>query len=163
MPLTRIPATPDPRETSSALATEDEKLYGTWRLVSDVRQDVETGALTDNFGKHPRGFLTYGKDGRMTVIEVAEQRPMPTDLAKLADSDRAALFKTLLAYAGTFSFDGEVVIHHVDISWNNIWTGTNQVRNVRLEGRKLYITTNAQPSTIDGKLSVGILTWEKVE
>ena len=99
----------------------------------------------------------------MTVIEVAEQRPMPTDLAKLADSDRVALFKTLLAYAGTFSFDGKVVIHHVDVSWNNIWTGTNQVRNVRLEGRRLFITTNAQPSTIDGKLSVGILTWEKVE
>jgi hypothetical protein len=145
------------------LLNEKEKLYGTWRLVSDVRQDVETGAKTDNFGKHPQGFLTYGRDGRMNVIEVAEQRPKPTDLAKLTDVDRAALFKTLLAYSGTFSFDGKVVTHHVDISWNNNWTGTNQIRNVRLEGPRLYITTNPQPSAIDGKLSVGILTWEKVE
>jgi hypothetical protein len=145
------------------LATEKEKLYGTWRLVSDIRKDVETGAQTENFGKHPQGFLTYGRDGRMNVIEVAEQRPRPADLAKLADSDRAILFKTLLAYAGTFSFDGKVVTHHVDISWNNNWTGTDQLRNVRLEGNRLYITTNPQPSAIDGKLSVGILTWEKVE
>jgi hypothetical protein len=144
------------------LATEKEKLYGTWRLVSDVRKDVETGAMTDNFGKHPQGYLTYGPDGRMSAIEVAEQRPRPADLAELTDVDRAALFRTMLAYAGTFSFDGKVVIHHVDIAWNNNWTGTNQVRNARLEGDRLYITTNAQPSTIDGKLSIGILTWEKV-
>jgi hypothetical protein len=145
------------------LATEKEQLYGTWRLVSDVRQDVETGAKTDNFGKHPQGFLSYSRDGRMSAIEVAEQRPKPTDLAKLGDADRAALFRTLLAYAGTFSFDGRVVTHHVDISWNNNWTGTDQVRNVRLEGRMLYITTNVQPSAIDGKPSIGILTWEKIE
>jgi hypothetical protein len=145
------------------LATEKENLYGTWRLVSDVRQDVETGAMTDNFGKHPKGFLSYGRDGRMSAIEVAEQRPKPTDLAKLADADRAALFKTMLAYAGTFSFDGKVVTHHVDISWNDNWTGTNQIRNARFEGRRLYITTNAQPSPVDGKLTIGILTWEKVE
>jgi hypothetical protein len=144
------------------MATEKELLYGTWRLVSDVRQDVETGAKTDNFGKRPQGFLSYGRDGRMSVIEVAEQRPRPTDLAKLADTDRAALFRTMLAYAGTFSFDGEVVTHHVDISWNNNWTGTDQLRNVRLEGNMLYITTNVQPSTIDGKPTIGILTWEKV-
>jgi hypothetical protein len=144
------------------MATEKEDLYGTWRLVSDVRQDVETGAKTDNFGKHPQGFLSYARDGRMSAIEVAEQRPKPTDLAKLADADRVALFKTMLAYAGTFSFDGKVVIHHVDVSWNNNWTGTDQVRNVRLEGNRLFITTNVQPSTIDGKPTIGILTWEKV-
>jgi hypothetical protein len=144
------------------MATEKEDLYGTWRLVSDVRQDVETGAKTDNFGKHPQGFLSYARDGRMSAIEVAELRPKPMDLSKLADTDRAMLFKTMLAYAGTFSFDGKVVTHHVDVSWNNNWTGTDQVRNVRLEGNRLYITTNVQPSTIDGKPTIGILTWEKV-
>jgi hypothetical protein len=150
-------------EFPSALTVDKENLYGTWRLVSDVRQDVETGAMTDNFGKHPQGFLSYARDGRMSAIEVAEQRPQPPDLAKLSDEDRAALFRTMLAYAGTFSFDGKVVTHHVDISWNNNWTGTNQLRNARLEGDRLYITTNPQPSTIDGKLTVGILTWQKVE
>jgi hypothetical protein len=118
--------------------------------------------MTDNFGKHPQGFLSYARDGRMSALEVAEDRPKPTDLSKLEDADRVKLFRTLLAYAGTFTFDGKVVTHHVDVSWNNNWTGTNQVRNVRIEGRTLYITTNVQPSAIDGKPSIGILTWEKV-
>ncbi len=99
----------------------------------------------------------------MSAIVVADGRPKPTDLAKLSDSDRAALFKTMISYGGTFSFDGKIVTHHVDISWNENWTGTDQIRNVRLEGRRLYITTNAQPSPIDGKMTIGILTWERVE
>jgi hypothetical protein len=99
----------------------------------------------------------------MSAIVVADGRPKPADLAKLSDSDRAALFRTMISYGGTFSFDGKVVTHHVDISWNENWTGTDQVRNVRLDGRRLHITTNPQPSPIDGKLTIGILTWEKVE
>jgi hypothetical protein len=144
------------------MASEKEHLYGTWRLVSDVREDVATGARTDNFGKQPQGFLSYARDGRMSAIEVAEHRPKPADLSKLEDPDRVELFRTMLAYAGTFSFDGKVVIHHVDVSWNNNWTGTDQVRYVRLEGNRLYITTNVQPSPIDGKPTIGMLTWEKV-
>lgn len=147
----------------STSAIDKEDLYGTWLLVSDVRQDVATGVRTDNLGKSPHGFLTYGRDGRMSAIVVADGRPKPTDLAKLSDSDRAALFKTMISYGGTFSFDGKIVTHHVDISWNENWTGTNQIRNVRLEGRRLYITTNPQPSPIDGKMTIGILTWERLD
>jgi hypothetical protein len=147
----------------NASAVDKEDLYGTWRLVSDVRQDVSTGVRTDNLGKSPHGFLSYGRDGRMSAIVVADGRPKPADLAKLSDPDRAALFKTMISYGGTFSFDGKIVTHHVDISWNENWTGTDQIRNVRIEGRRLYITTNPQPSPIDGKMTIGILTWEKVE
>jgi len=147
----------------SASAIDKEDLYGTWRLVSDVRQDVATGVRTDNLGKSPHGFLSYGRDGRMSAIVVADGRPKPTDLSNLSDSDRAALFKTMISYGGTFSFDGKIVTHHVDISWNENWTGTDQIRNARLEGSKLYITTNPQPSPIDGKMTIGILTWEKIE
>jgi hypothetical protein len=55
------------------------------------------------------------------------------------------------------------VTHHVDISWNENWTGTHQVRNVRLDGDKLYISTNPQSNGIDGKIVVGELVWEKVK
>ena len=147
----------------NASAANKEDLYGTWRLVSDVRQDVATGVKTDNWGKAPHGYLTYGRDGRMNVIVVGEQRPKPADLAKLSDGDRAALFKTMLAYAGTFSFDGATVTHHIEISWNENWTGTDQMRHARIVGRSLYITTDPMPSPIDGKLIVAILTWEKLE
>jgi hypothetical protein len=147
----------------SAFAASKEDLYGTWRLLSDVREDVGTGAKTNNWDGNPQGYLTYGRDGRMSAIVVGGQRPKPKDLANLSDDDRATLYKTMLAYAGTYSVDGATVTHHVDISWNENWTGTNQIRHARIEGRRLYITTDPMPSRVDGRMIVAILVWEKID
>ena len=146
-----------------AWAAGSEELYGTWRLVSFVSQVVATGEKTDYFGKAPRGFLSYSRDGRMSALLVKDERPKPTDLAKVTNEERLELFKTMIAYGGTFSVAGNVVTHQVDISWNGNWTGTSQIRNFKLDGRKLYISTNPQPGITDGRLVIGILEWEKVE
>jgi Lipocalin-like domain len=140
-----------------------DDLYGTWRLVSYKRTLLATGETEDQLGKSPHGFINYGRDGRVIVIIAAEHRPKPQDLAKTTDRERAELFNSLTAYAGTYSFDGKTITHHVDISWNEIWTGTDQVRDVMLEGNKLTLTTPPAPNGHDGKMSVSILTWEKME
>ncbi len=147
----------------SAWAGGKEDLYGTWRLVSYAQEILATGEKINSFGKAPRGFLHYSPDGRMYAILVKDERPKPTDLAKMTNEERVELFKTLIAYGGTFKFDGKTVTHYVDISWNENWTGTAQVRNARLEGHKLYISTNPTPRPEDGKLIIAVLTWEKVE
>ncbi len=147
----------------SVWAAGDEDLYGTWRLVSYTQEILATGEKIDIFGKAPRGFLHYSRDGRMTAILVKAERIKPTDLTKMTNEERVELFNTVIAYGGTFTFDGKTVTHHVDISWNENWTGTAQVRNVRLEGGKLYISTNPMPRPEDGKPNIGVLTWEKVK
>lgn len=58
-----------------------EPLYGTWRLVSLRQTVVATGETRDLFGKAPRGFLTYGRDGRIMVPIVKDDRPTPTGAA----------------------------------------------------------------------------------
>jgi hypothetical protein len=70
-------------------------------LVSYTQIIVATGEKSEIFGKAPRGFVNYGRDGRMMVLIVKDQRPKPTDLAKMTDHERADLFRTLVAYAGT--------------------------------------------------------------
>jgi hypothetical protein len=99
----------------------------------------------------------------MSAILAKDGRPKPVDMAKLTGEERAELFSTMIAYAGTFTFDGETVTHHVDISWNENFTGTDQVRHVKLEGGKLSLTTNPQPRGTDGKVIVMELMWEKVK
>jgi hypothetical protein len=140
----------------------NEDLYGTWRLLSYSERVMATGETSAYFGESPHGFLSYSRDGRMFAIIAAEGRRKPADMAALTAEERAGLFNTMAAYAGTFSFDGKTVIHHVDISWNENWTGTDQVRHVRLEGGKLHITSAPLPSDVDGRIIVGELTWEKV-
>jgi hypothetical protein len=46
----------------------------------------------------------------------------------------------MVAYSGRYTIEGDKVVHHVDISWNESWTGTDQVRFLNLEGDKLTVT-----------------------
>ena len=147
---------------ASSIGASDqvEQLYGTWRLVSNIREVVGTGERANIFGEAPRGLLTYGRDGRMSAIVVGENRPKPMDLAKLTDHERAELFKTMVAYAGTFSVEGDRIVHNVDISWNENWTGTAQVRHFRVEGRRVII--RGDQIGPDGRHVIAVLTWEKL-
>jgi Lipocalin-like domain len=70
--------------------------------------------------------------------------------------------KTLLAYTGKFTIDGDKFTTKVDISGNELLTGLDQVRFFKLEGEKLSIRTAEQPSSVyPGKRVVGTLIWER--
>jgi len=77
----------------------------------------------------------------MIVLVVRNPRPKPESIEKTTDQERADLFRTMTAYAGTYRFDGEKIEHHIDLSWNEVWTGTTQVRSVKREGERLVYTT----------------------
>jgi hypothetical protein len=139
-----------------------EELYGTWRLLSCTQTVVATGETIHIFGKAPRGFIQYGRDGRMMVLIVHEERPKPAGLATMTDQERAELFKTMVAYGGTYAFDGTTVTHHLDISWNQVWTGTDLVRHITFDGRKAIFTTDPGPRSQDGQVAISVLTWEKL-
>ena len=140
-----------------------EVLEGTWKLVSSTRTNTTTGATTDSFGPNPLGYIMYGKDGRMMVLITRSDRPKPDSTDKMTDEQRSRLFSSVLAYSGTYKFDGETIEHHIDGSWNQVWTGTTQIRNVKKDGDRLIYTTQPGPSPIDGSMGFATLVWEKVK
>ena len=78
------------------------------------------------------------------------------------DADSAAVLKSLMVHTGKFSVDGDKLTTEVDLSWNEILTGTSQVRFFKLEGYKLSIRTVEQASAVlPGKRVVGALNWER--
>ena len=107
-----------------------EVLEGTWKLVSSTRTNTTTGATTDSFGPNPLGYIMYGKDGRMMVLITRSDRPKPDsiDNDKMTDEQRSRLFSSMFAYSGTYKFDGKIIEHHIDLSWNQVWSGTTQIR-----------------------------------
>ncbi len=147
---------------SDMIENPAETLYGTWRLLSFGKRFTASGEKIDSFGKRPRGFLSYARDGRMSAIIASDGRPRHAPTAELSYAQRAELFDTIYAYGGTFSFNGNTVTHHVDISWNESWNGTDQVRRVKLEGDKLYISTEPVADEGDGRQFVWELIWERV-
>ena len=141
----------------------DDDIVGTYRLISSTRVILETGETEDSYGKNPIGYLTYGRDGRMMGITVFSNRPRPESLEKMTDQQRADLFRTMIAYGGTYTIHGDRIEHHIDISWNELWTGTTVIREINKEGDRLVLTTKPAPFPRDGKMSVNTLVWEKVK
>jgi hypothetical protein len=143
----------------SALPAENP-IRGTWKLQSLVYEATATGERSSPFGDHPDGYLSYSADGRMYAIGVVEDRPKPRDLVP-TEAEKVKLQESVFAYAGTYTADGEKVVHHVDVSWNQSWTGTDLVRFYKLDGNTLTITTARARSVIDGEEGEFILVWEK--
>ena len=120
-----------------------------------------TGERYNERGEHPNGYLSYAADGRMYAIITWDNRAKPRDVVPTND-ERIKLYGTMISYAGTYTADAEKVIHHVDISWNQIWTDTDQVRFYKLDGNSLTITSAPNRNPIDGREGHSILVWEKV-
>jgi dienelactone hydrolase len=141
-----------------------DQLVGTWRLVSHQNVIVATGETRNAYGKAPQGYIMYAPDGRMMVLFVKEERPNPGDLPTMTDQQRVELFKTMIAYGGKYDFDGKRVTHHIDVSWNQVYAGTDQVRDVKFDGRRVVFTTEPHPLNSDPKTTaVSVLTWEKMD
>jgi len=106
------------------------------------------------------GYLSYSADGRMQVIGAANGRIAPTGLTP-PDNERVALHDTMFAYAGTYSVEAGKVIHHVDISWNQAWTGTDQIRLFEVKGNTLTLTTRVTDPASHTEAHYAVV-WEKV-
>jgi hypothetical protein len=145
-----------------APAPANKELAGTWRLVRFTRTNVATGEAQDTFGKAPSGFIQFGRDGRMMMLVVKEPRTAPAEPEKMTDQERADLFKTMIAYGGTYTFDGKALTCHLDVTWNQAWTGAEIVRHVTLEGNKLTLMADAHKSYVDGNVISAVMMFERV-
>jgi hypothetical protein len=137
-----------------ALAQDSvRQLAGSWRLTSWNIQIIG-GDVTEPFGRNPKGRALVTPDGYAAFVIAAANRKPAAELA--------ALLKTLMVYTGPFTIEGDKFTTKVDISWNELLTGQDQVRFFKLEGDKLTIRTAEQTSAVyPGKKVVGILTWER--
>ena len=148
-------------QASKTAPAEGNPILGTWKLQSLVFDAMATGQRSRPFGDHPDGYLGYSRDGRMYAILVAQDRPK-SDAVLLTDEEKVKLLESMSAYAGTYTADGEKVVHHVDTSWNGSWTGTDQVRFYKLDGDFLTITTAPLTSFSREEVEV-VLVWKKVQ
>jgi hypothetical protein len=140
------------------LIVEANAFLGTWKLKAYVV--TTAGERRTPYGENPTGYLSYSADGRMQLIAAANGRIVPVGAAP-PDNERVALYDTMFAYAGTYSVEAGKVIHHVDISWNESWTGTDQIRLFEMSGNTLSLTTRFTDSA-GGTESLYAVVWEKV-
>jgi hypothetical protein len=143
------------------LTENASQVLGTWKLRSYEREEIATGRRHNQFGAQPDGYLGYAPDGRMYAIFARHDRIAPADVVP-TDEEGVQLLGSMVAYAGTYTLGDKQVVHHIDISWNQGWTGTDQLRFFELEGDTLTITTAPYRSYQDGKEGRSILVWDRV-
>jgi hypothetical protein len=78
------------------------------------------------YGEHPNGYLIITPE-RFAAIISGEGRKLPQ-----SDEDRLISFRTMIAYTGLYRVDGDRLTIHVEVAWNEVYTGTDQTRNFRL-------------------------------
>jgi len=131
-------------------------LVGTWKLVA-WQIIAENEPPQNIFGAHPKGYLILTPEGRTIVLTTAENRE-----AGMADAQRAALHKSMLAYTGKYRVEGHDLVTTVEVSWNEEWNGTEQRRHFRIEGNRLFIESAPGPSIIfPGKTDIRRIVWER--
>jgi Lipocalin-like domain len=139
-----------------------DALVGSWRLTSWENRAAD-GQVTYPMGTNAVGYLLYTADGRFSVmISRVGRTPFAAgDLLGASTEEQARAVEGFVAYAGRYSFHGDRVIHHVELSLFPNWVGSDQERWVELAEDRL--TLSASPLLLAGTPQVPRLVWERVE
>lgn len=107
------------------------ELVGRWDIVSWA-QEYDDGRTVLPMGEHLVGFIRYTADGDMVAMISTADRPRFTTGGQwdAEDTEMAAAYRSMLAYAGRYELDGDVVVHHVEISAYPGWIGSAQRRRL---------------------------------
>jgi Lipocalin-like domain len=136
-----------------------KSLVGTWKLTGWTLRVVGETEEKEPFGPNPKGRLVMTPEGHwIVIITGADRHP-----AKTAE-EKVALFDSVLAYSGKYTIEGDKITVRVEMSTNEVFTGTNQVqtRFFKLEGEKLIVRTpEISSAALPGKKIVGTNIFER--
>jgi len=152
-------------ETRTAVDSLRQQLIGTWRLVSYVDCDVDTGEETHPMGEHPLGYIMYTPDGFMSAQLSMANRPRfkSNDPYGGTLEEYAEAANTYFAYSGPFHVD-EVrssLMHEIQVCLFPNWLGRRQVRLAQIDGDLLRLTTT--PMNFRGARKTAALVWRRIK
>jgi hypothetical protein len=136
-------------------------LIGTWRLLSWEYRSVDD-QISHPLGRDAVGYIMYNQDGYMSVSIMRPNRLKFAAGDPLGGSteEKAQAADTYFSYCGQYEFQGDKVIHHVELSLFPNWVGVEQERLVELTGNRLTLST--PPILVGGMRRTGYLIWERV-
>ena len=133
-----------------------QSLVGTYKLVSLVAE--LDGTPSQTMGKAPHGYLVFTPTHFITFI-TAENRKFGT-----SEAEKAALFDTLVGYAGVYRVEGDKFIFTSEVSWTEGSAGRTHAETFQLSGNRLTTTVGPMPYPRDpSKTLIRRQVWEKIE
>jgi hypothetical protein len=142
-------------------SSDASPLIGTWKQLSGTMVEEGSTSERSNLSDAPNGFVNFSADGRLILLSTDSARKKPAGEVPTA-AEAEALYRSMIAYAGTYKLAGNKVTYHLEATWNESWTGSKQVRFWKVEGDLLTITTPEIVNPLTGKRSVFKLTFRKI-
>jgi hypothetical protein len=155
---------------SSLSSTQNNPLLGVWKLISTSVSSPDGNVDLDVYGTNPTGYITYTPEGRMMVMFSRSDRspfssnihsPLSREIHSVTVEERAEAFSTFNAYTGTYTLNGNIVTHYIEVASIPNRVGTNLTRTFTLDGNR--VTLKTPPTMNDGVLKVFELVWERVK
>jgi len=142
-------------------SSDASPLIGTWKQLSGTMVEKGSTSERSNLSAAPNGFVNFSADGRLILLSTDSARKKPVGEVPTA-AEAEALYRSMIAYAGTYELAGNKVTYHLETTWNESWTGSKQLRFWKVEGDLLTITTPEIVNPLTGKRSVFKLTFRKI-
>ena len=144
---------------AGVFGSTDDKLLGTWKLVS-ASSTTSSGERSETpYGPNPVGFLTYTTDGRVTAM-ISNTGRTSLSIGGGTLEEQAEAFKTFLAYAGRYTLSGDKVTHYIEISSIQNYVGKDLVRSVKFQGDQIILVT--LPTPVNRKIQTVELIWQRL-
>ncbi|MGE0257616.1 MAG: lipocalin-like domain-containing protein [Alphaproteobacteria bacterium] len=127
-----------------------QSLVGFWRLIEGYALDPSGERLPSPLGPRPAGVAEFSSE-RLVAVAVDARVALPPTV----DS------RVLIAYSGTYRFDGDEFITSVDAASDPALIGTEQRRRVKLDGMRMIVSpVNEVLASHPGSLE---FIWERVD
>jgi hypothetical protein len=97
----------------------------------------------------------------MSAVITSEGRAPVAPTDERFNEKTAQLFFTMAAYAGTYTVQSGKVVHHLEVAWLPSWVGSDQPREINLDGNTLTIRTQSMRSAREGKDFIYVLVWRR--
>ena len=160
------PGAPPAFQVAHAAEDFGQRLIGTWRLVSYVERDVDSGEENHPMGEHPLGLIMYAPDGFMSAqLSKANRSPFQGNDPRNGTPDEyTEAASGYLAYCGPFHVDerNQLLTHEMQVSLFPNWLGQRQVRLVERDDDLLRLAT-VTPMTFHGARMTATLVWKRVQ
>jgi hypothetical protein len=125
------------------------QVIGCWRLLEVRGYDAAGRPVAEHrYGPQPSGILQFTA-ARMQAALGDGRATLPPGATRF-----------WIAYTGPYSFDGRVLVTRVDDTSDPARLGTDQVRQVRMEGERLILTP--PPSPFRGVMQLLDLFWDRI-
>ena len=156
--------------TAATSAAVEDRLIGSWSLVSRVTTGSDGSVITDpGLSSTPTGILIYDRSGHVAAQLSRAGRSESMLAAECQDAQKVKgtpdTAQTILgydAYFGTYTVDARegIVTHHLESALFPGDIGKSIIRHFTISGDTLKISFNT--TLRDGKPVTRTLTWKRM-